>query len=85
MYGGMLLRLHSCLTCGNVEETNGANGSPVSPKHASMIDRKMDDGLPGSGDVQSAAMGNGATVAMCEEAYTASEVPFCVMSFMIKR
>jgi hypothetical protein len=46
----------------------------------------MDDGMPGSGDVQASAYGNGALVADCEEKYNeAREDPFCVMAFLLKR
>jgi prepilin-type N-terminal cleavage/methylation domain-containing protein len=88
MFGSLVLRLHSCITCANIEGADGvaSDGAPVSPHTASQIDRKMDDGLPGSGDVQASAQGNGASVADCEVQYDESNGNAqCVMSFMMKR
>lgn len=79
MQGALVLRMHGSLN-GNVEIT------PVtSPKHSAYIDRKMDDGKPQTGDVQTRAYGNGAAVAMCEDVYTAEENAFCVMSFLMNK
>ena len=85
---GLVLRLHACLTCGNTEDvgTGTGLGSPASPKQALQIDKKMDDGLPTSGNVQASAYGNGALVADCEEKYNeAREDGFCTMAFLIKK
>ena len=63
-------------------ETNPA----MSPKQAAYIDRKMDDGIPQTGDVQSRGAGNGADVAECEEVYDESrEDARCGVSFVINR
>lgn len=89
--GGLLLRLHGCLDCSNVElgGTVGDVGGSVSPAVAYQIDRKMDDGIPNSGSVQAAAhpyaYGN-FNEADCETRYNAqSEIDACVMNFALHR
>src|SRR5690606_13152697 len=54
--GALVLRLHMCLTCANVEQA-GQNGSPLTPHEAYYIDAKIDDGRPRFGDIQSKAYG----------------------------
>ncbi len=79
--GALVLRLHGSLTDSNVE-----TDPSVSPHDAGYLDRKMDDGLPQTGDVQARAYGNGAVVASCEANYDeARDDPFCVMSFLLNK
>lgn len=79
--GALILRMHGDVNGANIETV-----PLVSPKHASYIDRKMDDGVPQTGDVQSRANGNGALVAACEDVYDQTrEDPFCVMTFLMNR
>lgn len=76
--GSILLRLHGNLTSSNIEHHPLA-----SPKQAAYIDRKMDDGIPQTGDVQSRANGN---VSDCEMTYNeAREDAVCVLSFLLNR
>ncbi|MDB5477772.1 MAG: hypothetical protein JWM96_267 [Alphaproteobacteria bacterium] len=83
MTGALVLRMHGDLASNYTEDVPA-----ISPKNAAYIDRKMDDGMPQTGDVQSRANGNGAYVAACESAtgYDASrEDAFCTMSFLLNR
>lgn len=74
--GALVLRLHNDLTT-PVTENNPA----ISPKQASYIDRKMDDGIPNTGSVQSSGIGFSAD---CEIAYNQSrEDKACVMAFLM--
>jgi prepilin-type N-terminal cleavage/methylation domain-containing protein len=77
---GLVLRMHGSLA-GSPEDT-----PIVSPKQGAQIDRKMDDGIPFSGDVQSSATGNGGLADGCEIAYDETrEDKYCVMIFMLRR
>lgn len=78
--GSLVLQLKNSITAS--VETNPV----LSPKQAAYIDRKMDDGMPQTGDVQARGAGNGVDVAECEEAYDERrEDPRCGMSFLINR
>lgn len=78
--GAIVLRMHGSLH-DNVELV-----PLVSAKQAGYIDRKMDDGIPNTGDVQSKANGDGDIVADCEETYEATrEDAHCVMAFLLNR
>lgn len=59
---GMFLVLRNAAAAGAIQEGNGV--SAVSPSRAAQIDRKLDDGLPDTGDV----IGVGATG--CQGTYT---------------
>lgn len=76
--GTLVLRYHGSLTDANVEFVPS-----LSPKQAGYVDRKMDDGVPLTGNARSKAYGNGATVAACEAAYTPREDKFCIMAFVL--
>ncbi|MDB5478090.1 MAG: hypothetical protein JWM96_585 [Alphaproteobacteria bacterium] len=88
--GSIVLRLHGDLVGGpgTVIEDNPV----VSPKQAAQLDRKMDDGMPGTGDVQAGASGtgarvNGGTQSDCEgpPGYKESvEFTLCTMAFLIR-
>lgn len=79
--GALILRLHGSLAPGIIEEY-----PLLSAKQAGYIDRKMDDGMPQTGDVQSRANGNGAIVDDCEQNYEATrEDAHCVMTFLMNR
>lgn len=79
--GAMILRMHGSLTDANIENT-----PLLSPKQSAYIDRKMDDGVPQTGDVQARAYGNGAVVADCEDVYNeAREDKLCAMTFLLNR
>jgi prepilin-type N-terminal cleavage/methylation domain-containing protein len=59
---------------------------PVSPSQAAQIDRKMDDGVPSTGDVQASAGGNGGLADGCEIKYDETRTDkYCTMVFMLKR
>lgn len=80
---GTILRLHACLDCPNIENTGsgGVGTAAVSPAEAAYIDRKMDDGQPGSGSVRTTFYGNGASTG-CEVAYIESnKIKNCTMMF----
>ena len=78
--GALILRLHGSVNNSGIIEEEPS----LSPKQASYIDRKIDDGMPQTGDVQSRANGNGALVAPCEESYAQTrEDAFCVMAFLL--
>lgn len=82
---GLILRLHSCLDCANIENVGTASvgTAAVSPAEASYIDRKMDDGRPGSGSVRTTFYGNGSSTG-CEEEYIESnKIKNCTMMFKI--
>ena len=79
--GAIVIRLHGFLT-GSID------GGPVlSSSQAGYIDRKMDDGIPGTGDVLSKAAGQASQQAQeCEVAYTGrTDLAFCVMHFVVQR
>lgn len=79
--GALILRLHGDLNDANIEHT-----PLLSPKQAAYIDRKMDDGMPQTGDVQARAYGNGGDVAMCEDTYDETlERNQCVLTFLMNR
>lgn len=79
--GAMILRMHGSLTDPNIETT-----PLLSPNQAGYIDRKMDDGIPQTGDVQARAYGNGAEVGDCEETYDArNEAKKCALTFVMNR
>jgi prepilin-type N-terminal cleavage/methylation domain-containing protein len=83
--GSLVLRLHNDLTTTVIED------NPVmSPRQAGYIDRKMDDGIPNTGSVQSTASGSTAGQAAsqpdCEVAYAGTnETKICTMSFLMNR
>jgi len=86
--GTLVLRLHSCLECDNIEQgsNSGLNYAPLSPRQGGFIDRKIDDGLPRTGDVRAKAFGNGSAVDDCEPRYNEIvEKPFCIMAFVLNR
>ena len=79
--GALVLRLHGDLIS-TVTETNPA----VSPQQASYIDRKMDDGVPNTGDVQTTgAPGMTSPQEDCEVVYSSADAKSCVMAFVINR
>lgn len=76
--GALLLRLHGDLTNVTTEDN-----PTVSSKQASYIDRKMDDGMPQTGDVQTTGRW---FPPECEIAYdSAREDKTCVMAFLLNR
>lgn len=79
--GALVLRFHAEMTRAMVDE------SPVvSPKQAAYIDRKMDDGIPNTGGVQSFAAGIQGVQgqADCEIEYRESEDRLlCIMGFLL--
>lgn len=80
--GALVLRLHEDLNNPVVDQAVA-----VSPKQAAQIDRKMDDGIPNTGDVQSHAAGNaGGRQALCEVAYDeTTQEKLCTMAFLLNR
>ena len=79
--GALILRLHGSLTNPNIETI-----PLLSSKQSAYIDRKMDDGVPQTGDAQARAYGNGQEVADCEVAYDESrEDMHCIMTFLMNR
>lgn len=75
--GAVVLRMHSDLTSAVIEIP-----PTISPKHAEYIDRKMDDGMPGTGDVQS----SGWVPTGCEVAYDPTiDEKRCTMAFLLNR
>lgn len=84
--GALVLRLHEDLNNGIVDQAVA-----VSPSQASKIDRKMDDGMPSTGDVVTHAAGIiGGRQAECEGSGTtgykeSTEEKLCTMAFLMNR
>lgn len=78
--GALVLRLHGDLTNPIVDESGVA-----SPQQAAYIDRKLDDGFPNRGSVQSFAAGiNWNEQPDCENEYRESNnKPICTMGFLM--
>lgn len=85
--GALGLRLHGDLVMPVIEDN-----PLLSPKQASYIDRKMDDGIPNTGDVRGYASGTGnqgaamARQPECEDAYNErAEDKICTMAFLLSK
>lgn len=77
---GLVLRLQLCADCANIEGT-AAGQAAATPGEAAMIDRKMDDGNPGTGSVIATEYMSGQG---CQGAYQETrDEKNCIVSFQL--